>query len=143
MAIYINPHLKIIMLIHEIKSLWTTALDDVICHSISFFLYWNTYHISFSLFFLFLNENPHEERPPWIAFLEPDAMPGIKQEHDKILLNDIALCNKNFPEINMYIMILEVLRLYSACKCHKIKTFKSYFFWDKNSHRLCILLKLY
>ena len=65
--------------------------------------------------------------PPWVAFPEPDTMPGIEQEHNKILLNDIALCNKNFPEINMYIMILEVLRLYSACKCHKMKTFKSFF----------------
>ena len=52
-----------------------------------------TFH--FHCFFLFLNENPHEERPPWIAFLEPDAMPGIEQEHNKILLNGTALCNKN------------------------------------------------
>lgn len=97
------------MLIHEIKNLGTTALDDVICHGISFFLHWNTHHISFSLSFLFLNENPHEGRPPWIASPEPDALPDIEQEHNKILLNDIALCNKNFPEINMYIIILEVL----------------------------------
>ena len=54
----------------------------------------HTPHFIFTVF-LFLNENPHEGRPPWIASPEPDAMPGIEQEHNKILLNDLALCNKN------------------------------------------------
>lgn len=64
MAIYINTHLKII-LIYEIKYLGTTALDAIKCHVLSQHLILPSLgHIPHFIFitFSFMNQNPHKER---------------------------------------------------------------------------------
>lgn len=104
LATYIDPHLKNIILIREIKNLGTTALDVIRCHSISFFLHWNT-HIFF-IAFLFLNKNPREGREYDCFGLHSQSLMYLEQAHNKNLLIDIAIQNKNFPEVNTYMMIL-------------------------------------
>lgn len=63
-------------------------------------------HTFFFIAFLFLNKNPHEGREYDCFGLHSQSLMYLEQAHNKNLLIDIAIQNKNFPEVNMYMMIL-------------------------------------
>ena len=78
-------------------------LSDAIASHSSFT---RTHTTFFFIAFLFLDKNPHEGREYDCFGLHFQSLMYLEQAHNKNLLNDIAIQNKNFPEVNMYMIIL-------------------------------------